>query len=77
MFLDTFQADAEKGLVSADANGETATYGSADTGATDKPPPFDSVTEGMERLDFCSALIQILIGENIKVDALLARESMF
>ncbi|XP_038056533.1 transmembrane protein 272-like [Patiria miniata] len=36
-------ADAEQGLVGADANAEAPTYGSADTSATEKPPPFDEV----------------------------------
>ena len=38
-----FQADAEEGLVKGDTSDEPTTYGSADTGATDKPPPFDAV----------------------------------
>ncbi|XP_071786962.1 transmembrane protein 272-like [Asterias amurensis] len=36
-------ADAEEGLVKGDTSDEPTTYGSADTGATDKPPPFDAV----------------------------------
>ncbi len=36
-------ADAEEGLVKGDTSDEPTTYGSADTGTTDKPPPFDAV----------------------------------